>query len=174
MVFAQSFQKHLDAYVRPDKQPMNARAVIVDPGWTRTPGMRRWLTLGSLWGLLAYLALWPLCWLVLKSPEQGAQSFLRAAMEAELGAGAGGRLIKECIEVAYARSDVRDEALGKQLWQASEQQIQALEKEGAVRRALEKKQREERAEADRAAGQDAAGAGRAEKKPGSRRSRKAA
>ncbi|KAI9679269.1 MAG: hypothetical protein M1817_005288 [Caeruleum heppii] len=171
MAFAQSLQKHLDAYQRPDKQPMNARVVLVDPGWCRTPGMRRWLSAGTLFGLLLYLIAWPVWWILLKSPEQGAQSFLYAAMEAELGQGPGGRMIKECREVDFARKDVRDEALGKELWEVSEQQIEALEKEGAVKRALAKKEKEELEKSG----------GTAEtksdvpqgKKPGSRRSRKA-
>ena len=143
MVFAQAFQKHLDAYQRPDKQAMNARVVVVDPGYTRTPGMRRWLTMGSLWGLLGYLITWQLWWLILKSPEQGAQSFLRAAMEAELGRGVGGRFIKECREVDYLRPEIRDGEVAKRLWGFSEKQIEALEKEGAVRRALAKKESED-------------------------------
>lgn len=144
MVFAQAFQKHLDGYKRPDKQPNNARAILVDPGFSRTPGMRRWLTMGSLWGLLLYLVMWPLWWLVLKSPIQGAQTFLRAAMEAELGRGAGGRLLKECREVDFLRPEIRDEEVAKKLWNFSEKQIEALEKEGAVKRALVKKEEEKR------------------------------
>ena len=170
MVFAQAFQKHLDAYQRPDKQPPNARVILVDPGLTRTPGTRRWLTMGSLWGLLLYLGLWPFCWLVLKSPRQGAQSFLRAAMEAELGRGAGGRLIKECKEIGFLRREVWDEGVAGVLWGFSERQIEALEKEGAVRRALKKKEEEIRVvqgEGTRAEGQ-AQG-----KAMGSRRGRKA-
>ncbi|KAI9842986.1 MAG: hypothetical protein M1838_002904 [Thelocarpon superellum] len=178
MVFAQSFQQHLDAYQRPDKQPMNARVIVVDPGWSRTPGMRRWLTAGSLWGLMLYLITWPLWWLVLKSPAQGAQSFLRAAMEAELGTGHGGKMIKECREVVYARSDIKDESVAKALWQQSEEQIQRIEKEGAVRRALQKKETEEEEAAKSAGtnGQPAAttrSSKSSEKTPGSRRSRKA-
>lgn len=142
MVFAQAFQKHLDAYKRPDKQPNNARVIVVDPNYTRTPGMRRWLTMGSLWGLLLYLSLWPLWWLVLKSPLQGAQSFLRAAMEGEYGRGVGGRFIKECKEIDFLRKEVKDDELAKELWSFSEKQIEALEKEGAVRRALAKKEAE--------------------------------
>lgn len=139
MIFAQAFQKHLDAYKRPDKQPNNARVIIVDPNYTRTPGMRRWLTMGSLWGLLLYLFLWPLWWLILKSPLQGAQSFLRAAMEAELGRGVGGRFIKECKDVEFLRTEIKDDMLAKELWRFSEKQIEALEKQGAVKRALAKK-----------------------------------
>ncbi len=179
MIFAQAFQKHLDAYERPDKQPNNARVLMVDPGWSRTPGMRRWLTAGSLWGLLLYLITWPIWWLVLKSPEQGAQSFLLAAMEAEYGQGAGGKMIKECREINYLRREIRDVGVAKEVWEVSEEQIQALEKEGAVKRALAKKEKE--AAAQQGANGDAKPAESAEatsstagsKKPGSRRSRKA-
>lgn len=145
MVFAQAFQKHLTAYQRPDKQPNNARTIFVDPGFTRTPGMRRWLTGGSLWGLLFYLSTWPLWWLILKSSEQGAQSFLQAAMEAQLGKGDGGKMLKECREVDYLRKDVKDEAGAKKLWEFSERQIEALEKEGAVRRKQAKAKQAEQA-----------------------------
>lgn len=150
MVFAVAFQKHLEAYKRPDKQPNNARVLIVDPGYTRTPGMRRWLSMGSLSGLAIYLCMWPLWWLVLKSPLQGAQGFLRAAMEAEFGRGGNGgavnaRFIKECKEMPnFLRGDeVRDEGVAKELWGLSEKQIEALEKEGAVLRAIAKKLEEE-------------------------------
>lgn len=181
MIFAQAFQKHLDAYQRPDKQLNNARVIIVDPGFTRTPGMRRWLTMGSLWGLLLYLFMWPLWWIVLKSPAQGAQSFLRAAMEAELGRGVGGRFIKECKEVNYLRPEVRDEDVSKDLWAFSERQIEALEKESAVRRALAKKEKEkkgvedERSTESSTVGAKKTGPGATEgqgRAPGSRRSRK--
>jgi len=140
MVFAQAFQKHLISYQRPDKHPMNARVLIVDPGFSRTPGTRRWLTGGSLWGLLIYLFTWPLWWLVLKSPQQGAQSFLYAAMDSRFGRGPGGWMIKECKEVDFLRKEVRDDKIAKQLWEFSEQQIQTKEKESATKRALAKKE----------------------------------
>lgn len=176
-VFAQAFQKHLDAYKRPDKQANNARVVVVDPSFARTPGMRRWLTMGSLWGLGLYLIMWPLWWLILKSPEQGAQSFLHAAMEADLGRGVGGKLIKECREIDYIKKEVKDEKVAKELWGFSERQIEALEKEDAVKRALDKKEREEAekqgAQLDgRVDGKTTAG-GAGVRAPGSRRTRKA-
>lgn len=139
MTFALAFQKHLSSYARPDKKPMNARVIIVDPGWTRTPGMRRYLTFGSLWGLLVYLIMWPVWWLVLKSADQGAQTFLYAAMEAQYGRGEGGYFLKECRKVGFMRPEVEDEAAQKRLWEVSEETIKALEKEGAKRRAAEKK-----------------------------------
>jgi len=151
MVFGRAFQKHLDAYKRPDSLPMNARVVFVDPGYARTAGMVRWLTRGSLLGLLAYLALYLVPWLVLKSADMAAQSILHAAMEEALGRGAGGRLVKECIEVDFARREVDDEAAAKELWEASDALIERTEKKAAERRAREKKEREEgeKAEAER-------------------------
>ncbi|KAJ4359039.1 hypothetical protein N0V95_002501 [Ascochyta clinopodiicola] len=142
MTFAVAFQKHLNAYVRPDKKPMNARVIMVDPGWTRTPGMRRHLTFGTLWGLALYLIMWPVWWLLLKSADQGAQTILYAVMEAEWGRGEGGYFLKECRKVNYARRDIDDEDLQKKLWSSSEKTIELLEKEGAKRRALEKKEKE--------------------------------
>lgn len=143
MIFAQAFQSHLNAYKRPDGQPPCTRVLTVDPGFSRTPGTRRWLTGGSLWGLLFYLITWPLWWLILKSPQQGAQSILYAAMEARYGRGEGGWMVKECREVDLSRVDVRNEEMAKELWGFSERQIEAREKEMAVLRALEKKEKEE-------------------------------
>lgn len=142
MNFVYAFQKHLDAYSRPDKQPNNARALLVDPGYSRTPGMRRWLTGGSLFGLALYLLTWPLWWLILKSPDQGAQSYLYAAMDAQYGHGSGGKFIKECRDIEPLRSEVKNEDLAKTLWESSEKQIERLEKQGAVKRALEKKEKD--------------------------------
>jgi NAD(P)-dependent dehydrogenase (short-subunit alcohol dehydrogenase family) len=143
MIFGQAFQKHLDAYKRPDGLPNNARVIFVDPGYSRTPGMRRWFSRGTLWGLAVYLMFWQNVWLFLKSAEGGAQSLLYAAMEVTLGRGAGGKLIKECREMDYARSDIKDEATAKKLWEGSEKLIERVEREEAVKRALEKKEREE-------------------------------
>lgn len=142
MNFVHAFQKHLDAYQRPDKQPNNARAFLVDPGYSRTPGMQRWLTGGSLIGLFLYLLTWPLWWLVLKSPDQGAQSHLFALMDQKYGQGSGGFLIKECREIEPLRPEVKNEEIAKTLWEYSEKQIERLEKQGAVQRALEKKEKE--------------------------------
>ncbi|RHZ74040.1 hypothetical protein CDV55_109171 [Aspergillus turcosus] len=179
MIFANSFQKHFNSYQRPDKQPNGTRVIVVDPGLSRTPGTRRWLTGGSLWGLLIYLLTWPLWWLILKSPQQGAQSILYAAMEARYGRGAGGWMVKECREVDFSRKDVKDEELAKKLWEFSEKQIEAKEKEGALKRA-QTKTKEKVTEKDKNAkqqdtkGSSTSGAGAAkEQTSGSRRSRKA-
>ncbi|KAH8681232.1 hypothetical protein BX600DRAFT_446052 [Xylariales sp. PMI_506] len=142
MSFGLAFQKHLDAYKRPDKLPMNARVIFVDPGFVRTPGTVRWLTRGTIWGLFIYLATYFFSWFFLKNAYLGAQSILYAMMEPSLGRGPGGRLIKECMEVDYARNDIKDEEMAKKLWEASDKLIIKTEKEQAALRALEKKHEE--------------------------------
>ncbi|GJC78931.1 putative oxidoreductase C19A8.06 [Colletotrichum liriopes] len=151
MVFGQAFQKHLDAYKRPDDLPMNSRVFFVDPGFARTPGMRRWLSRGTLWGLFTYLAAYPLPWLFLKSPEQGAQSILYAAMESSLIRIGGGKLIKECQVVDFARKDVEDDEVAKKLWEESDKLIETTEKEQAAIRALQKKAEEEKSKQEQEA-----------------------
>ncbi|KAF3483052.1 oxidoreductase [Arthroderma uncinatum] len=177
MIFARSFQQHLTYTPRTDKQnnplpPPPARVLVVDPGFCRTPGTRRWLSGGSLWGLLFYLITWPVWWLVLKSSDQGAQSILMAAMEANFsGVGItavisldevknmagensdmtgrkkvgieGGTLLKECKERQILRSEIMDEKVGKELWEFSQRQIEHKEKEAALLRAMEKKAKAE-------------------------------
>lgn len=137
-VFGQAFQKHLDTYKRPDELPMNAKVIFVDPGLTRTPGTRRWLTRGSLIGLAFYVLGYLFPWFLLKSPFRGAQSILYAAMESGLAVGHGGRLIKECMEVDYARTDIKDDEIAKKLWEESDALIERTEKASAKARASQK------------------------------------
>ncbi|KAF4549219.1 Short chain dehydrogenase-like protein 8 [Elsinoe fawcettii] len=174
--FAQAFQKHLSSYSRPDKKPMNTRVIVVDPGFTRTPGMRRFISWGSLTGLALYLVMYPFWWLVLKSPDMGAQSFLYAAMEEHYGRGEGGWLIKECKEIRYGRDDVHDEEKQKLLWEHSEAMIQEAEKRGAKSRAEQKAREEKRsAKSDNTSGTTMKNTSKdsAQTQTGSRRSRKA-
>ncbi|KAG6007247.1 hypothetical protein E4U43_000339 [Claviceps pusilla] len=146
MVFGQALQKHLDLYKRPDQLPMNAKVIFVDPGLSRTPGTRRWLTRGSLFGLALYLVGYVIPWFLLKSPFRGAQSLLHAVMESGLAVGPGGRLIKECMEVDFARREVKDDEVAQKLWQESDALIERAEKAAAKARALEKVARDRKEE----------------------------
>ncbi len=153
MVFARSFQKHVDAHKRPDGLPSNVRVLLVDPGLSRTPGFRRWLTGGSLLGLvLVYVLLYPMWWLLVKSADDGAQSVLFAAMDGQLRRmrdfGRPGeplsdesahdpltrKLVKECRLVDVARRDVEDEAVAKALWEDSDRLVEETEKRAAAQR----------------------------------------
>lgn len=166
MVFARSFQDHLSNFDNINNRaknknqtlrPANSRVLVIDPGFSRTPGTRRWLTRGSLLGLLLYILTWPIWWLILKSPQQGAQSFLLAAMEAAFSAVgeteedkqkriigiAGGTLVKECRQRPIVRREVMDDKVAERLWKFSQEQIERVEKEGALRRARERKRMEQ-------------------------------
>jgi NAD(P)-dependent dehydrogenase (short-subunit alcohol dehydrogenase family) len=138
--FFSAFQKHLSSKPAADGLPANRRVICVDPGLTRTPGMRRYITGGSLWGLLLYLLTYPIWWLILKSPEQGAQSFLFAAMDAQFSFGGAteSTLVKECRVVQPLRQEVTNEEMQKKLWEETETIIQALEKRSAAKRAKDK------------------------------------
>ncbi|KIH90308.1 oxidoreductase, short chain dehydrogenase/reductase family [Sporothrix brasiliensis 5110] len=165
MVFARSFQKHVDAHKRPDNLPGNVRVLVVDPGMSRTPGFRHWLTGGSLlWLVLGYVLLYPLWWLFIKSADDGAQSILYAAMDGELRRmrdfGTAGdaladdaardplahKIIKECRVMDTARRDVEDETVAKALWQDSDLLVEETEKRAAERRQREKEAAKEAAE----------------------------
>ncbi|XWX01273.1 hypothetical protein V2A60_009299 [Cordyceps javanica] len=137
-VFGLAYQKHLDAYKRPDEMPMTARVVFADPGLCRTPGTLRWLTRGSITGLVLYMLGYFFPWLLFKSANGGAQSILYAAMESDLTRKTGGRLIKECYEVDFARAEIRDEEVSKKLWEESDALIEKMEKMHAKQRAQEK------------------------------------
>jgi hypothetical protein len=168
--FFSAFQKHLASQPSKDGLPLSRRVICVDPGWSRTPGMRRYLTGGSLWGLFLYLITYPLWWLILKSPEQGAQSFLWAAMDSQFCRGDVGvsSLVKECRVIQPMRQEVTNEETQKKLWEETEEIIKALEQRSAVRRALEKKEVENTAST--ATNSDKKDTARL---PGSRKSRKA-
>lgn len=168
LTFCSAFQKHLSAKPSADGFPANRRVICVDPGWTRTPGLRRYITAGSLWGLLMYVITYPFWWLVLKSPEQGAQSFLWAAMDEQFSRGDAPEctLVKECQVVKSMRQEVVDEEVQKNLWEETDNIIKALEQRSALKRAQEKK------EAELQAVQDQPEKIPPSKQQGSRRSRK--
>lgn len=139
MVFGQAYQKHLMAYKRPDGMPMNSRVVFVDPGLARTPGMVRWMTRGTLWGLFFYLISYILPWLFLKSAEMGAEPILYAVMDPSFGRGPGGKLVKECMEVDFARTEITNDEIAKKLWESSDKLVEKTETEQAAIRVLQKK-----------------------------------
>ncbi|KXJ85516.1 short chain dehydrogenase/ reductase [Microdochium bolleyi] len=181
LVFGQAFQKHLATYKRPDGLPMTSRVIFVDPGLCRTPGMRRWLSRGTLWGLFCYVGLYFVPWFFLKSAEMGAQSILYAVLESSMVRGEGGQLIKECQMVDFARTDIKDEGIAKKLWEASDKLIEQTEKEQAALRNLEKKDQEAKEKQKKEAEQaeeiealvDAIKKGKeAEKKPSRRKNKK--
>lgn len=136
--FAYEFQRRLNEYQRPDKAKNNVRLILVDPGLTRTASFRRFASFGTIIGLLFYLIMWPFWWLVLKSPFNGAQTHLYAAMSPDF---------EETLEVQYTaqckvrsrppRSELHDEEFQKEAFEATEQFIKKIEARSAVARKRE-------------------------------------
>lgn len=88
--------------------------------------------------------------------------------------------MRDCKEVKHLRKEIGDEDAQKKLWVFSEKQIEALEKDSAVKRALAKKENEGSVRAETVVpSKDGKGVAVEEEKatiasraPGSRRSRK--
>ena len=170
LTFTNAFQKHLAAHKRKDGAESVAQVLCVDPGWCRTPGMRRSLSMGTLWGLLLYLATWPMWWLLLKSPESGAESLLWALMDEKFSKGQGWHYVKECKDVGLGDMGtlIKGEEQQKRLWEMSDRAVEALEKQAAQKRAIEKQEDLERQKHEERQIKKEAESVR---KPGSRKSR---
>ncbi|GMF54966.1 unnamed protein product [[Candida] boidinii] len=134
-MFAKEYQRRLENYVRSDKAPCNVRINVINPGVIRSPSTRRFLSMGSLFGLLLYLILYPIWWLFLKSCVQGAQSFLYAIYCPLLMDIRGGNYIKECSIISKsARKELEDETLQAEIFDKTLTLIEGLEKESAIQR----------------------------------------
>jgi len=74
---------------------------------------------------------------------------LFAAMSPEGAEGDGGVLYRECRRVGIKRDDVYDQELAKQLWEATEKEIEELEKNAAVERKKRKMDEEKKKQGGR-------------------------
>lgn len=141
-LFAKEYQRQIDCYERKDKAPCNVKINMVNPGVMRTPSTRRYISMGSIIGLFIYLLLLPIWFLFLKSPRQGAQSFLfvlSAPIIAKIG---GGNLVQECKILQRTRTEYQDEELQKSIFQKTEELILSIEKKSAIERKKLEKLRE--------------------------------
>lgn len=138
-MFAKEYQKRLNSYERKDKAPCNIRVNVVNPGMMRTPSTRRFLSMGTLWGLLLYFILYPIFYLVYKSPAQGAQSVLFALAAQVFSNIDGGNLIQECKILKPARKELGDAELQTTLFDETEKLLGVLEKNSAIERKKQEK-----------------------------------
>lgn len=139
-MFAKEFQRRIESYERPDKQPCGVRVNIVNPGIVRTPSTRRFISMGSIWGLLIYLLFYPLFWIFFKSCEQGMQSYIYGINSLNIFQIKGGNYIKECkIIENESRKELSDEFLQKKIFEATQMKIGKLEKASAIERNKGKK-----------------------------------
>lgn len=139
-MFAKEFQRRIQSKERPDKQPCNVRVNIVNPGIVRSPSTRRFLSFGSVFGLLLYLLFYPIYWLLLKSCEMGCQSYLFALCSPDLHNMNGGNYIKECGLVQEpSMRELVDAELQATLYDNTAKVIEKIEKQSAVQRNKQKK-----------------------------------
>lgn len=131
--FAKEYQRRLDAYERSDKTSMNVKINLVNPGVMRSPSTKRFLSFGTIWGLIFYVLIYPLLWIFLKSTWQGAQSFFFGLMNPNLDNLPGGNFLQECSVVQKkTRSELSDEELQKKLFDKTEKVVAELEKKSAI------------------------------------------
>jgi len=65
-----------------------------------------------------YYALWPVCWLLMKSPYEGCQTVLYCAVSEELQ-GVSGCFYDDCAEKGWSKVSLDDSTAAK-LWNVSE------------------------------------------------------
>lgn len=147
-MFARLFQRELCRYERKDKAPCNIKVSIVNPGIMRTPSTRRFLLMGTIWGLVLYVLLFPIWFLFLKDARQGAQSVLWALFSPVLGAQDGGNLVQECKILTRGRKEYWDYDLQDELAAETQKAIEQLERQLAVERKRAGKSDKKVSEAD--------------------------
>ena len=147
-MFAKEFQRKLESVERADKQPCGVRVNIVNPGIVRSPSTRRFLSFGTIWGLLLYLVLYPIFWLILKSTQMGMQSYIYALNSPEIFPLKGGQYIKECkIIEQESRKELHDPELQKKVFEITAAKIDKLERASALERNKNKsKKKDEKVE----------------------------
>lgn len=138
-MFGRLFQRDLNSYERKDKAPCNIKVSMVNPGLMRSPSTRRFLSMGTVWGLLLYLLVYPIWYLFLKSASQGAQSLLFAIAAPILGAQDGGNFIQECKILTTGREELWDTDLQDALYAKTAEVIASLEKLSAIERKKKEK-----------------------------------
>ena len=134
-IFARKLQATFDAYERKDRSPNNVRIFCADPGFARSPSTRRLISLGTVWGLLFYIIMWPIWWLFLKSGWRAAQTPLYVALSPECGQGSGGKYFRDCsAQTKFSRAEIEDDALGEEMWNATAEHIKQVEKAAAAQK----------------------------------------
>lgn len=139
-LFVKQFQIEHDSYERKDKFPCNIKVNVVNPGLMSSPSTRRFLSNGSILGLMIYMVLYPIWWIFLKSSLQGCQSILFVLLAPIIRKVSGGNYIQECKIITNTRKEYHDEQLIRQLFTNTGKVIDEVEKKSAITRKLREKQ----------------------------------
>lgn len=133
-LFGKEFQKRCLNYQRKDNLPCNVHVSLVNPGMMRTPSTRRFLSMGSIWGLIMYVILYPIWFLFFKSTSDGIQSLLFTLFSPVFLQNYGFQLVAECKIIAPSRKEFADEELQQDIYDKTEKIIERLEKQSAIER----------------------------------------
>lgn len=133
-LFGKEFQRRCNQYERKDDFPCNIKVMMVNPGMMRTPSTRRFLSMGSIWGLLLYTLLFPIWFIFLKSGYEGMQSFFFALWNPLFLQHDGGQLIQECKVMTPSRKEYQDEKLQEIIFDKTEEALKRIEKQSAIER----------------------------------------
>ncbi|CAK9435843.1 uncharacterized protein LODBEIA_P05020 [Lodderomyces beijingensis] len=133
-LFAKHYQKILMAHERKDQAPCNVRINMVNPGIVRSPSTRRFISMGSLWGLLLYVLMFPIWWILLKSCSQGAQTFYFGLFAPIIMKLEGGNILQECKINTKVRKELLDESLQEKVYHNTTELIKKLETQSARER----------------------------------------
>lgn len=132
-LFVKEMQRRCNQYERKDNMPCNIKFNMVNPGMMRTPSTRRFLSMGTIWGLILYLILFPVWYLFFKNAYEGQQSFLYALWAPQFLQIDGGHFIQECKIITPSRKEFQDEELQKKVYEQTESIIGRLEKQSALK-----------------------------------------
>lgn len=133
-LFGKEFQKRCLNYQRKDLLPCNVHISLVNPGMMRTPSTRRFLSMGTIWGLILYIILYPIWFLFFKSTADGMQSILFTLWSPLFLQNYGFQLVTECKIIRPSRKEFADENLQELIFNQTEKIIERLEKQSAIER----------------------------------------
>ncbi|KAI5963297.1 uncharacterized protein KGF55_003089 [Candida pseudojiufengensis] len=133
-LFGKYYQKQLMQYERKDKAPCNIRINFVNPGIVRSPSTRRFISMGTIWGLLLYLLTFPIWWIFLKSVSQGAQTFYFGLFNPIFMKLEGGNYLQECKIITKVRKEYDDDDLQSKIYHNTLELIKKFEIQSAIER----------------------------------------
>jgi hypothetical protein len=93
------------------------------PGVVRTELGRYFVDLHGKWYLAVSLLMYPIIWLIFKTPKQGAQTTIYCAVDEEIKDNSG-RYYSDCKEKPLLEHARHDED-GERLWKISEETIKS-------------------------------------------------
>lgn len=133
-LFVKEYQRQINNYIRNDKLPCNVKINLINPGITRTPSMRRFLSIGTIIGLIIYIMLYPIMFTFIKNSNQGAQSFFFCLFSPLILKSKGGEWIQNCKFKKEKKKEYNDHELQKKVFNETAKLLKVIEKNSVIER----------------------------------------